>query len=160
MINVSKHNPMIRSSLVHEKMKSLSKLPGQCSTRFSVLPLVYEDYKNNRTSWTNALHALYGPLVRLSPSEVSICSPASIRDVFTGSAKTGYYNQAAHKPSLAAKSYRSGRARRMRKRHKRRSKVFQASRQRVYSLIRWSWFMKQQGRNVRSVIEQVFAPYI
>jgi hypothetical protein len=72
----------------------ISRLPGTFLTKFSVLPAVIQDHRSNRTSWTLALHEKYGPIVRLSPDEVSIYSPESIRDVFNGSAKTGYYAKA------------------------------------------------------------------
>ena len=67
-----------------------TQLPGPFWTRFTTLFVTYHDARSNRTLWTKALHEHYGPLVRLSPKEVSISSPASIRDVFTGSGRAGH----------------------------------------------------------------------
>lgn len=72
----------------------IAKLPGPFLTKLTILSIVYHDHIGNRTKWTEDLHRKYGPVVRLSPKEISVSSPASIRDVFTGSAKTGYYPKA------------------------------------------------------------------
>ncbi|KAK5116278.1 hypothetical protein LTR85_009250 [Meristemomyces frigidus] len=85
---------LLAAWLLKRATSPIARLPGPFLTKFSVLPVVYQDYNSNRTNWTNELHAKYGPLVRLSPTEVAICSLASIRDVFTGSAESGYYDKA------------------------------------------------------------------
>ncbi|KAF2159299.1 hypothetical protein M409DRAFT_30175 [Zasmidium cellare ATCC 36951] len=83
------------TTAIVDKFKSpLAKIPGPFLTKFTVLPIVYHDHIGNRTKWTEELHRKYGPVVRLSPKEVSVSSAASIRDVFTGSAKAGYYPKA------------------------------------------------------------------
>lgn len=72
----------------------IARIPGPFLTKITILPVVYQDHIGNRTKWTERLHRQYGTVVRLSPKEVSVSSPASIRDVFTGSAKAGYYPKA------------------------------------------------------------------
>lgn len=63
----------------------ISRVPGPLVTKITLLPLIYHDYMCNRTWWTISLHRTYGPVVRLSPTEVSFSSPAAVRDIYTGS---------------------------------------------------------------------------
>lgn len=80
--------------LISRISSPVSHLPGPYITKLSILPIVYQDSISNRTAWSHSLHKRYGPIVRLSPKEISICSPDAIRHVFTGSAKSGYYSKA------------------------------------------------------------------
>ena len=65
----------------------IAKIPGPFLTRFTHLPIVCQDSKSNRTWWTIELHKKYGPLVRLSPNEVSCSSTPTMTDVYAGNAK-------------------------------------------------------------------------
>ncbi|KAK4498924.1 hypothetical protein PRZ48_009434 [Zasmidium cellare] len=80
--------------VIRQSTSPIARIPGPLLTKFTILPIVYQDHIGNRTKWTEGLHRQYGPVVRLSPKEVSVSSSASIRDVFTGSAKAGYYPKA------------------------------------------------------------------
>lgn len=99
------HHPILSSILVLLIISSLSvfvsrisspisHLPGPYITKLSILPIVHQDSISNRTAWSHSLHKQYGPIVRLSPKEISVCSSDAIRHVFTGSSKSGYYSKA------------------------------------------------------------------
>ena len=81
---------------------ALGHVPGPLLTRFTTIPLIYQDMKRNRTFWTLELHERYGPIVRLSPGEISCCSPAALWDVYFGRAgspafpKGPLYNHLMH----------------------------------------------------------------
>lgn len=85
---------LLQFLLLIRLISPIAKVPGPFLTKITVLPIVYQDHIGNRTRWTEELHRRYGTVVRLSPKEVSVCSPDSIREVFTGSSKAGYYPKA------------------------------------------------------------------
>jgi hypothetical protein len=62
----------------------LARVPGPFITKISHIPIFAYDYRSRRTAWIRGLHEKYGPVVRVSPDEVSVVSPTGIRDVYTG----------------------------------------------------------------------------
>lgn len=66
----------------------VSRIPGPFLSQFTWLPVIYQDSKRNKTLWTLSLHKTYGPLVRLSPNEISVSSAGSMHAVYFGSSKT------------------------------------------------------------------------
>ncbi|KIX07335.1 uncharacterized protein Z518_01988 [Rhinocladiella mackenziei CBS 650.93] len=67
----------------------LAPLPGPWITRVSYIPIFAYDQRSKRTEWIRQLHEEYGPVVRVSPSEVSVSSATGIRDIFSGSPTSG-----------------------------------------------------------------------
>ncbi|KAK7902290.1 hypothetical protein LTR67_001935 [Exophiala xenobiotica] len=67
----------------------MSQVPGPFLTKISYIPIFAYDQRSERTAWTRKLHTEYGPVVRISPSEVSVASATGIRDVFSGSPASG-----------------------------------------------------------------------
>ncbi|KAH6690439.1 cytochrome P450 [Plectosphaerella plurivora] len=59
----------------------LSSVPGPWYARWTDLPLKYLWLNGQRTEYVHGLHQVYGPIVRLSPSEVDISEPASARAI-------------------------------------------------------------------------------
>ncbi|KAJ6437475.1 hypothetical protein O9K51_10033 [Purpureocillium lavendulum] len=49
-----------------------SHVPGPWYTRFTAIPAIYLGVRGNRFRWVHRLHAVYGPIVRVSPDEVSV----------------------------------------------------------------------------------------
>ena len=60
----------------------LSKIPGPKLTAVSQLWLMYHEFKGDRTIQIDKLHSQYGPVVRVSPSEVSFNNHESLRDIY------------------------------------------------------------------------------
>jgi hypothetical protein len=60
----------------------LSKIPGPKLTAMTQLWLMYHEFKGDRTVQIDKLHSQYGPVVRVSPSEVSFNNHESLRDIY------------------------------------------------------------------------------
>jgi hypothetical protein len=60
----------------------LSKIPGPKLTAVSQLWLMYHEFKGDRTVQIDKLHSQYGPVVRVSPGEVSFNNHESLRDIY------------------------------------------------------------------------------
>lgn len=81
------------SSFFRALFAPLAQVPGPIYTLFSSAPITLLDHLDDRTAWTHRLHLRYGPVVRLSPKEISICSSEAINQVYRGSSRTGYYSK-------------------------------------------------------------------
>lgn len=72
----------------------LSRIPGPKSYASTGAKLAFEDYKGTRTRKINALHKIYGPVVRVGPNEVSFNSTSALRTIYgagSGFERTGFY---------------------------------------------------------------------
>lgn len=69
----------------------LSKLPGPFWTRISSLPILYRNLNYTRTLWIHQLHQEYGPIVRLSPTEVSVNDAGLVSQIYSYE-KSSFYD--------------------------------------------------------------------
>ncbi|CCG84027.1 protein of unknown function [Taphrina deformans PYCC 5710] len=60
----------------------LKNVPGPWYTLVSDWSLVWQEYRHNRTRWIHGLHAEYGPIVRLSNSEVHYNSTEAVKKIY------------------------------------------------------------------------------
>lgn len=60
----------------------LRHYPGPISHAATDLPLVYQSVTGNRPFYVAALHAKYGPVVRVSPDQLAYTSGAAWRDIY------------------------------------------------------------------------------
>lgn len=60
----------------------LSKLPGPKLTAVTQLWLMYHEFKGDRTVQIDRLHCSYGPVVRVSPDEISFNNYDALRDIY------------------------------------------------------------------------------
>lgn len=74
----------------------LSKVPGPWYTGFISFWIKYQEFAANRRESVHRLHQKYGPVVRLSPNEVSFISQDAIKEIYasggSGYDKTEYYD--------------------------------------------------------------------
>ena len=74
----------------------LRHIPGPTTTLLSPFPLIYQEFTRNRRAYIHSLHKAYGPVVRLSPNEVSFTSVSALREIYTsegaGWDKTEFYD--------------------------------------------------------------------
>ncbi|KAK9358283.1 cytochrome P450 [Lipomyces starkeyi] len=61
---------------------SLSNIPGPAITAFTDVWILINTYFERRNRYIHKLHQKYGPLVRLSPYEVSVSDPGSIKHIY------------------------------------------------------------------------------
>ncbi|KAH7041525.1 cytochrome P450, partial [Microdochium trichocladiopsis] len=59
----------------------LATLPGPAWSKFTGLPVVYHVYHGTRMYFLHDLHKRYGPIVRVTPSEVSISDPKAAKEI-------------------------------------------------------------------------------
>lgn len=67
----------------------LRRVPGPWYSLFTGGVLKYSELRAERTRYIHRLHTMYGPTVRLSPSEVSFASLDAVREIY-GSGGSGY----------------------------------------------------------------------
>nr|UYD62325.1 cytochrome P450 [Leptographium qinlingense (nom. inval.)] len=83
-------------SLVRTWRSPLSRIPGTPSSLFTSAALRWHEMRGERTRYVHALHQRYGPVVRLTPSEVSFSSAAAVKEIYntagSGYDKTDFYN--------------------------------------------------------------------
>ncbi|KAI4859602.1 putative cytochrome P450 [Hypoxylon rubiginosum] len=60
----------------------LAKLPGPWYTKWTETVLKYNVVKGRRPKWVQALHEKYGPIVRISPLEVSVAEPSATQQIY------------------------------------------------------------------------------
>ncbi|KAF5515961.1 Cytochrome P450 monooxygenase azaI [Colletotrichum siamense] len=73
----------------------LSNIPGPWYTRFTTLVSTYFVITAHHPDWVHALHAKYGPVVRISPHEVDVSDPQTcqrIHSVKGGFLKSPFYS--------------------------------------------------------------------
>ncbi|CAZ80254.1 unnamed protein product [Tuber melanosporum] len=68
----------------------LSHIPGPLVTAVTPHYINFLSALNQRTVGTYSLHKRYGPIVRLSPTEISILSPQAIKEVYSSPHYTKY----------------------------------------------------------------------
>lgn len=78
-------------------LSPLSKVPGPWYTKFtSIVWFKYQEFNSNRRESVHRLHQKYGPVVRLSPNEVSFTSNDAIQEIYASGGswydKTEYYD--------------------------------------------------------------------
>ncbi len=71
----------ITKTLVNGLWNPLASIPGPWYTRFIGLPALYHDFKGDYLSWYQSLHERYGPIVRVTPDEVSLTSPEAFQKI-------------------------------------------------------------------------------
>ncbi|OBT86257.1 hypothetical protein VE02_05868 [Pseudogymnoascus sp. 03VT05] len=60
----------------------LARFPGPIHYRASILPWAYETFRGTLTFTVLGLHERYGPVVRISPSELCFSDPQAWRDIY------------------------------------------------------------------------------
>lgn len=74
----------------------LRKLPGPTISLFTPLVLKWKEINAERTLYIHALHQRYGPVVRISPNEVSYTSWPALKEIYcsggSGYDKSDFYN--------------------------------------------------------------------
>ncbi|KAK6536708.1 hypothetical protein TWF281_000928 [Arthrobotrys megalospora] len=68
-------------------LSPLSAVPGPTLAAVTRLWILYHDYQDQRTDTIIKLHRKYGPVVRLSPNEVSFTSTSAVKDIYTGASR-------------------------------------------------------------------------
>lgn len=72
----------------------LSQVPGPTISALTEYWILYKTWNEERIRLTHSLHEKYGPIVRLSPVEVSFADPETIRTIYVGNFdKSGFYGQ-------------------------------------------------------------------
>lgn len=73
-----------------------TKVPGPWYSHLTSLVLKYNEFTKNRRLWIHDLHRRYGPVVRLSPDEVSFANLEGMREIYqsggSGYDKTEFYD--------------------------------------------------------------------
>lgn len=73
-----------------------TKVPGPWYTHLTTLVLKYHEFTKNRRLWIHELHQRYGPVVRLSPNEVSFANLEGMKEIYqsggSGYDKTEFYD--------------------------------------------------------------------
>lgn len=73
-----------------------TKVPGPWYNHFTTLVLKYHEFSKHRRLWVHELHQKYGPVVRLSPSEVSFNNLEGMKEIYqsggSGYDKTEFYD--------------------------------------------------------------------
>ncbi|KAF3761067.1 cytochrome P450 [Cryphonectria parasitica EP155] len=98
----------IGSTLLTAFTCPVRSLPGPWYTAFTHLVLKYHIIAGRRIYYVDALHARYGPIVRITPSEASIADPAAAQAIHkpgSGFTKSAWYEMlvTAGRPELAAR---------------------------------------------------------
>ncbi|KAL6252557.1 hypothetical protein RBB50_000276 [Rhinocladiella similis] len=74
----------------------LAKVPGPWYTIFTSVVLKYKEFTHGRRLYIHELHQRYGPVVRLSPDEVSFATVDAIKEIYmsggSGYDKTPFYS--------------------------------------------------------------------
>ncbi|PYH44760.1 cytochrome P450 [Aspergillus saccharolyticus JOP 1030-1] len=87
---------LLCGSLAKLLISPVAKIPGPWLTKVSSLPLKYHEFIPGRRMYIHRLHQQYGPIVRLSPNEVSFASLEAIREIYasggSGYNKTEFYD--------------------------------------------------------------------
>ncbi|KAH7009291.1 cytochrome P450 [Microdochium trichocladiopsis] len=76
----------------------LASLPGPTWSKFTGLPVVYHIHRGTRMYFLHDLHKRYGPIVRVTPNEVSISDPKAAKEIHKFRSeylKTQFYEDAS-----------------------------------------------------------------
>ncbi|OAP60359.1 hypothetical protein AYL99_05361 [Fonsecaea erecta] len=83
-------------SVLQRLRSPISKLPGPWYTAWTSLVLQYREFTHGRRLYIHALHQRYGPVVRLSPHEVSFATADAAKEIYmsggSGYDKTPFYS--------------------------------------------------------------------
>lgn len=60
----------------------LAKVPGPRITAITGVYVMYHEFRGNRTLILDRLHAQYGPVVRVSPTEVSFNDTEALKQIY------------------------------------------------------------------------------
>jgi Cytochrome P450 len=60
----------------------LAKIPGPKLAALTQWWIIYHEFNGDRTVTIHKLHEKYGPVVRVSPTEVSFTSPDGVKDIY------------------------------------------------------------------------------
>jgi hypothetical protein len=60
----------------------LAKIPGPKLAALTQWWIIYHEFNGDRTVTIHELHEKYGPVVRVSPTEVSFTSPEGVKDIY------------------------------------------------------------------------------
>lgn len=60
----------------------LRRFPGPLACKASTLPIIHEFLRGNGIFWITDLHKRYGPVVRISPNELSFNSVEAFKDIY------------------------------------------------------------------------------
>lgn len=86
---------LIHYFIIHPLFLSpLSRIPGPKAFALTKWRLAWEDLTGRRTRTIHALHALYGPVVRIGPNEVHFNSHSALRTIYgagSGFERTTFY---------------------------------------------------------------------
>ena len=63
-------------------LSPLAKIPGPKIAALTQWWIIYHEFNGDRTLTIDSLHKKYGPVVRVSPSEVSFTSPEGVKDIY------------------------------------------------------------------------------
>ena len=90
-----KQTDLTSLQFLYRVLKSpLRRIPGPFSSNFTRLPLKAAILKGRQLHYIHYLHQQYGPIVRISPDEVSVSSPADVKEIHrigSGFLKTEWY---------------------------------------------------------------------
>src|SRR5271168_2298706 len=63
-------------------LSPLAKIPGPKLAALTQWWIIYHEFNGDRTVTIHTLHQKYGPVVRISPAEVSFTSPEGVREIY------------------------------------------------------------------------------
>lgn len=82
--------------LIKRLRSPLAKIPGPPVTSITSVWLKFHEFSANRRLYINQLHREYGPIVRLSPNEVSFTGLEAVKEIYVSGGswyhKTEFYN--------------------------------------------------------------------
>nr|XP_036577843.1 cytochrome p450 [Colletotrichum truncatum]KAF6784938.1 cytochrome p450 [Colletotrichum truncatum] len=94
---------LLTAYIVYSVINSpIRHIPGPWHTLITHYPLKYYVLTGQRMYYVHALHARYGPVVRISPSEVAVCDPdgyAAIHRIGGGFLKSAWYEESTRSDS-------------------------------------------------------------
>lgn len=67
----------------------LWRIPGPALSKVTSIVLRWHEFGANRTLYIHSLHLKYGPVVRITPNEVSYTSYEAVKEIY-GSLGSGY----------------------------------------------------------------------
>ena len=87
--SLSNTNALLQQELTHPAPQTirtayfhpLSRVPGPWHAHLTSLRLAYSVFAGNRIHYIHALHARYGPVVRIAPLEVDVADPLAAREI-------------------------------------------------------------------------------
>lgn len=71
----------------------LSRIPGPKLAAITSWWILYYDHRCQRTEIVTSLHAIYGPVVRIAPNEVSFTSAGAVKDIYNGSSREAGFSK-------------------------------------------------------------------